>query len=90
MDQVKAVEIIWRLVDEGKLAEVAAVLFDHHKNNFKFWCALKHQLLITSEDSHKLLIAATLIDVSTKKTLAQSCRLVPGLSAFLSRKIHGC
>lgn len=85
MEEAKATELIYLFVEEGKFAEVAAILFNHHKNKLPFWIALKRELLSTAGNSHRLFLIATLLEVSTKKTLEESCHLVPGLSGFLSR-----
>ena len=80
---------IWMLIDEGRYAWVAAILFSHHKNKTEFWIALKAKLLQTADTSSKLFLIATLLDVSSKATLAQSCHLVPGLSAFAFKSKNG-
>ena len=86
MEKVKAAELIYHLLEEGKFAEVAAILNSHHKSKLSFWIALKGELLSTAGDSHRLFLIATLLEVSSKKTLEESCHLVPGLSGFISRK----
>jgi hypothetical protein len=86
MEETKATELIYLFVEEGRFAEVAAILFSHHKNKLPFWIVLKRELLCTAGNSHRLFLIATLLEVSTKKTLEESCHLVPGLSGFLSRK----
>jgi len=86
MEKVKAAELIYHLLEEGKFAEVAAILYSHHKSKLSFWIALKGELLSTAGDSHRLFLIATLLEVSSKKTLEESCHLVPGLSGFISRK----
>ena len=86
MEKVKAAELIYHLIEEGKFAEVAAILYSHHKSKLSFWIALKGELLSTAGDSHRLFLIATLLEVSSKKTLEESCHLVPGLSGFISRK----
>lgn len=86
MEEIKAAELIYLLIEEGKFAEVAGVLYSHHKNKLSFWIALKRELLSTAGNSHRLFLVATLLEVSTKKTLEESCHLVPGLSGFLSRQ----
>jgi hypothetical protein len=86
MEKIKAAELIYHLLEEGKFAEVAAILYSHHKSKLSFWIALKGELLSTAGDSHRLFLIATLLEVSSKKTLEESCHLVPGLSGFISRK----
>ena len=86
MEETKATELIYLFMEEGKFAEVAAVLFSHHKSRLPFWISLKRELLSTAGNSHRLFLIATLLEVSTKKTLKESGHLVPGLSGFLSRQ----
>lgn len=86
MEETKAAELIYLLIDEGKFAEVAGILYCHHKNKLSFWIALKGELLSTAGNSHRLFLIATLLEVSSKKTLEESCHLVPGLNGFISRK----
>jgi len=86
MEEIKAAELIYHLLEEGKFAEVAAILYCHHKNKLGFWISLKGELLTTAGNNHRLFLIATLLEVSSKKTLEESCHLVPGLNGFLSRK----
>ena len=86
MEEIKAAELIYLFLEEGKFAEVAALLFHHHKKRLGFWIAIKRELLTTAGDTHRLFLAATLLEVSSKPTLEESCHLVPGLNGFLSRK----
>lgn len=88
IDMVAVADAIWDLVDEGKFAEVAAALFHHHKKRLGFWVNLKAELLCSAKCSRDLLTIATLLDVSTKETLDESCHLVPGLNALIYRYNH--
>jgi hypothetical protein len=88
IDMVAVADAIWDLVDEGKFAEVAAALFHHHKKRLGFWVNLKAELLCSAKGSRDLLVIATLLDVSTKATLDESCHLVPGLNALIYRYNH--
>ena len=88
IDMVAVADAIWDLVDEGKFAEVAAALFHHHKKRLGFWVNLKAELLGSAKGSRDLLVIATLLDVSTKATLDESCHLVPGLNALIYRYNH--
>ena len=36
MEEIKAAELIYLLLEEGKFAEVAALLFSHHKRSSVF------------------------------------------------------
>ena len=80
---------IWMLIDEGRYAWVAAILFSHHKTKIEFWIALKADLLRSASSSSRLFLIATLLDVSSKETLAESCHLVPGLNSFAFKSDHG-
>jgi len=89
MDLDRVAIEIWAYIDEGRYAWVAAILFSHHKNKIQSWIALKRLLLRSAQDSSSLFLIATLLDVSSKGTLAQSCHLVPGLHAFISPTDNG-
>ena len=65
MEEIKAAELIYLLLEEGKFAEVAALLFSHHKKKLGFWIAIKRELLTTAADTKKLFMAATLLEVSS-------------------------
>jgi len=87
VEEAKAVELINLLLEEGKFAEVASILFYYHKNKLSSWIILKSELLSAAGNSDRFLSTiSTLLEVSTKKTLAESCHLVPSLSSFLCRK----
>ena len=90
MEEIKAAELIYLLLEEGKFAEVAALLYSHHKKKLGFWIAIKRELLTTAADNKKLFMAATLLEVSSKQTLAESCHLVPGLNGFLNHNKNDC
>ena len=90
MEEIKAAELIYLLLEEGKFAEVAALLYGHHKKKLGFWIAIKRELLTTAADNKKLFMAATLLEVSSKPTLAESCHLVPGLNGFLNHNKNDC
>ena len=90
MEEIKAAELIYHLLEEGKFAEVAALLFSHHKKKLGFWIAIKRELLTSAADTKKLFMAATLLEVSSKPTLEESCHPVPGLNGFLNRSGNDC
>ena len=46
---------LFGLLEEGKFAEVAALLFSHHKKKLGFWIAIKRELLTTASDSKSCL-----------------------------------
>jgi len=81
-------EALWDLINQGKYAEVAVVLFSHHKNRIGFWVNLKAELLCSAKTHPNLFLVATLLDVSSKDTLEESFHLVPGLSALIYRQTH--
>lgn len=85
IDMVAVADAVWNLVDQGKYAEVAAALFHHHKKSIRFWVGLKAELICSAKDNRDLFLIATLIDVSSKDTLDESCHLVPGLNALIYR-----
>lgn len=76
---------IWQLIRQGKIAEVTAVLFSHHKKRLVFWVRLKSELLCSSHNHFDLFMIATLINASSKDTLEESCHFIPGLSALTCR-----
>ncbi len=69
MDSHRVAAELWVLIDEGRYAWVAAILFSHHKSRIEFWIVLKNRLLQTADSSFKLFLIATLLDVSCKDTL---------------------
>lgn len=86
-DQFLKIELqrFFLLVKELKCAEALFHLYWLHKNDIKTWNRLK-KMIITSADSYRTLcLSATLLQASTKSSLSESCRLVPGLFQFLGQ-----
>ena len=86
IDMSAVANACWTLIDEGKYAEVTVALFHHHKKSIKFWFSLKSEIFRSAKTNRDILVAASLLEASTKDTLAESCHLVPGLTALLYKK----
>lgn len=70
------------LVQELKCADALEILFGFHKNNLNQWIELKNHLLSTSSNHREFSFISTLLECSSKQSISESSRFVPGICRF--------
>jgi hypothetical protein len=76
----EAVNTIYAMIEEGKLAQALSLLYFMHKLNLLEWVLVKRELIASANTVKKLQSIATLLEASKKATLAESSVLIPGLT----------
>lgn len=67
------------LLEEGKMAEAVLALFLLHKEDFHAWYNVRSCLIRRATCHRQLSMTNTIIECSSKGSLAESTREVPGL-----------
>jgi len=73
-------------VEEGKFDLAAAYLFAVRQSNPVQWFSMKEDLLHSVYNQKSLQMMALLLEVSSKQTLSESVRLIPGLFAIKNQQ----
>lgn len=82
-DPIKIIRRILDFINEQKINLAVKILFDCHKADVSLWVYLKDALLSSCVTRRQQYLIATLISVSSKNSLAESCPIIPGLYVFV-------
>jgi hypothetical protein len=76
-----------RLIDEDKTAEALFHLFNYHKQDLQLWVRVKAIVTKRATTHRRLSLTNSILNASTRNSLAESCVVVPGLSSFLATQM---